>query len=56
MEDQSIEIELKIEDDYRKSNKNHNIGKIFYPLNQETNFRLISFLEKLQKEKKNLKY
>ncbi|GIS77554.1 MAG: hypothetical protein CM1200mP13_09130 [Candidatus Pelagibacterales bacterium] len=45
MEDQSIEYELKIEDDYRKSNDNQK-QRYFFPLNQKTLIlRLINFLE-----------
>ena len=42
MEDQSIEYELKIEDDYRKSNDNQK-QRYFFPLNQETNFKINKF-------------
>ncbi len=38
MEQNSIECELKIDDDYRKSNNNQK-QRYFYPLNQETNFK-----------------
>ena len=48
MEDQSIEYELKIEDDYRKSNDNQK-QRYFFPLNQETNFKINKFLKKILK-------
>ena len=50
MEKQSMESELKIEDDYRKSNNNQN-QRYYYPLNQETNFKINKFLEQLLKIK-----
>ena len=39
MQEQSTELELKIEDDYRKSNDKEK-KRYFYPLNQETNFKI----------------
>ena len=51
MNDQSIEFELKIEDDYRKSNDNHQ-ERYFYPLNQETNFKINKFFRTITKNKK----
>ncbi len=50
MEDQSIEHELKIEDDYRKSNDNLK-QRYFYPLNQETNFKINKFFRTITKDK-----
>jgi cell division protein ZapE len=50
MEDQSIEHELKIEDDYRKSSDNQK-QKYFYPLNQETNFKINKFFRTITKNK-----
>jgi len=50
MKDQSIEYELKIEDDYRKSN-NNKMQRYFYPLNQETNFRINKFFRTITKDK-----
>tara|TARA_Y100000992_G_C21081055_1_gene403355 strand:- start:202 stop:717 length:516 start_codon:yes stop_codon:yes gene_type:complete len=50
MEDQSFEYELKIEDDYRKSN-NNKMQRYFYPLNQETNFRINKFFRTITKDK-----
>jgi len=51
MEDQSIEHELKIEDDYRKSN-NKKQYRYFFPLNQETNFKINKFFRMITKGKK----
>jgi cell division protein ZapE len=51
MEDQSIEYELKIEDDYRKSHNNQK-QRYFYPLNQETNFKINKFFRTITKDKK----
>ena len=51
MEDQSIEHELKIEDDYRKSNDNQK-QRYFYPLSQETNFKINKFFRIITKNKK----
>ena len=51
MEDQSIEYELIIEDDYRKSNDNQN-QRYFFPLNQETNFKINKFFRTITKDKK----
>ena len=53
MEKQSTEIELKIEDDYRKSNDNLK-QRYFYPLNQETNFRINKFFRTITKNKNHL--
>ena len=51
MQDQSVEHELKIEDDYRKLNNTH-LQRYFYPLNQETNFKINKFFRKITKNKK----
>ncbi len=51
MQDQSIEHDLKIEDDYRKSNDNQQ-QRYFYPLNKETNFKINKFFRKITKNKK----
>ena len=51
MEDQSIECELKIEDDYRKSSDNKQ-NRYFFPLNQETNFNINKFFRTITKDKK----
>ena len=53
MEEQSAEVELKIEDDYRKSNDNQK-QRYFYPLNQETNFRINKFFRTITKNKNHL--
>ena len=52
MEKQSIESELKIEDDYRKSNNNQK-QRYFYPLNQEINFKMNKFFRTITKDKKH---
>ena len=54
MQEQSIEQELKIEDDYRKSNNNQQ-QRYFYPLNQETNFKINKFFRTITKNKKKSK-
>ena len=54
MDDQSIEHELKIEDDYRKSNDNQK-QRYFYPLNQETNFKINKFFRTITKDKNQSK-
>jgi len=51
MQEESVEYELKIEDDYRKSNDNQH-QRYFYPLNQETNFKINKFFRTLTKNKK----
>ncbi len=51
MEQNSIEYELKIDDDYRKSNNNQK-QRYFYPLNQETNFKINKFFRTITKDKK----
>ena len=50
MEQKSIECELKIEDDYRKSSNNQK-QRYFYPLNQETNFKINKFFRTITKNK-----
>ena len=52
MQEQSIEHELNIDDDYRKSN-NSEIQRYFYPLNQETNFKINKFFRTITKDKKH---
>ena len=47
----SIECELKIDDDYRKSKKNLT-KRFFYPLNQETNFKMNKYFRTISKGKK----
>ena len=51
MEDKSVEYELKIEEDYRKSYSNQK-QRYFYPLNQETNFKINKFFRTITKHKK----
>ena len=51
MQGQSMEYELKIEDDYRKSKDNQQ-QRYFYPLNQETNFKINKFFRTITKNKK----
>jgi len=51
MKNQSIEHELKIEDDYRKSNDNEK-QRYFYPLIEETNFKINKFFRTITKNKK----
>ncbi len=53
MEDKSIEHELKIEDDYRKLKENLK-QRFFFPLNQETNFKINKFFRTISKGKKKL--
>ena len=50
MEERSIECELKIKDDYRKSNDNL-IQRYFFPLNQKTNFKINKFIRTITKNK-----
>ena len=52
MEQKSVECELKIEDDYRKS-RNNQKQRYFYPLNQETNFKINKFFRTITKNKKH---
>jgi len=53
MEEKSIEHELKIEDDYRKSKENQK-QRYFFPLNQETNFIINKFFRTITKKKKKI--
>ena len=50
MEEKSIEHELIIEDDYRKSKENQK-QRYFFPLNQETNFKINKFFRTITKDK-----
>ena len=52
MEQNSTECELKIEYDYRKSDNNQK-QRYFYPLNQETNFKINKFFRTITKNKKH---
>ena len=49
MEDQSFQYELIIEDDYRKSNTQ---DRYFFPLDEETNFKINKFFRTITKDKK----
>ncbi len=51
MQDQSIEYELKIDDDYRKSNYNEK-QRYYFPLNKETNFKINKFFRTITKGKR----
>ena len=51
MQEKSIEQELIIDDDYRKSKENEK-QRYFYPLNQETNFKINKFSRIITKNKK----
>ncbi len=52
MQEKSIEHELKIDDDYRKFNDNQK-QHYFYPLNQETNFKINKFFRTITKDKEH---
>ncbi len=51
MKKKTIEHELVIEDDYRKSKENQN-DRYFFPLNQESNFKMNKFFRIISKNKK----
>ena len=51
MQEKSIEHELVIEDDYRKTQENQK-QRYFYPLNQEINFKINKFSRTITKNKK----
>ena len=53
MEERSVEHELKIEDDYRKSQENQK-QRYFFPLNQETNFKINKFFRVITRDKKKI--
>ena len=53
MEEVSIQHELIIEDDYRRSVENKK-QRFFFPLNQETNFKINKYLRTITKDKKML--
>ena len=55
MKKNAINHELRIEDDYRKSKENQK-QRFFFPLNQETNFKINKFFRIITKEKKKLTY
>ena len=51
LEKNSYEKELLIEDDYR-SNKNKDLNRFLFPINQSTNFQFNKFFRKITKNKK----
>ncbi len=51
MQKRTIEHKLIIEDDYRKSKDNQN-DRYFFPLNEETNFKMNKFFRIISKNKK----
>ena len=51
MKRKTIEHELFIEDDYRKSKENQN-NRYFFPLNQESNFKINKFFRIISKDRK----
>ena len=51
MKKKTLEHELVIEDDYRKSKENQN-DRFFSPLNQESNFKMNKFFRIISKDKK----
>jgi len=51
MQEKSIEHKLVIEDDYRKSKENEK-QRYFFPLNQETNFKINKFVRIITKNKR----
>ena len=50
MQEKSIEHELVIKDDYRKTKENQK-QRYFYPLNQEINFKINKFSRAITKNK-----
>jgi cell division protein ZapE len=53
MLEKSVEHELKIEDDYRKSIENQK-QRYFFPLNKEINFKINKFFRTITKDKKKI--
>ena len=53
MKKRTIEHELIIEDDYRKSKDNQN-DRYFFPLNDETNFKMNKYFRIISKDKKKI--
>ncbi len=51
MKKKTFEHKLVIEDDYRKSNENKN-DRYFFPLNQESNFKMNKFFRIISKDRK----
>ena len=52
MQSKSIEHELRIEEDYRRS-KDNQTQRFFFPLNEENNFEINKFFRVITKNKKN---
>ena len=50
MQEKSVEHELKIEDDYRRSKENQK-RRYFFPLHKETNFKINKFFRTITKDK-----
>ena len=53
MEKKSVECELRIEDDYRKAKENLR-QRFFFPLNEETNFKINKFFRRITKSKNKI--
>ncbi len=53
MKKKTVEHQLVIEDDYRKSKENQN-DRYFFPLNQESNFKMNKFFRIISKDKKKI--
>ena len=53
MEEKSVEHKLEIDDDYRRSKKNQK-QRFFFPLNQETNFKINKFFRIISKNKRKI--
>ena len=51
MKKKTVEHELIIEDDYRKSKENKN-NRYFFPINQESNFKMNKFFRIISKDRK----
>ena len=51
MKTKTVEYKLVIEDDYRKSKENQN-ERYFFPLNQESNFKINKFFRIISKDRK----
>jgi cell division protein ZapE len=51
MKEKTVEHELVIEDDYRKSKENQN-DRYFFPLDKESNFKMNKFFRIISKDKK----
>ena len=53
MQDKSVEHKLEIDDDYRKSKENQK-QRFFFPLNEETNFKINKYFRTITKDKKKM--